>query len=727
MAFQVTKEFIPEQAVSGKLDQCLLRIKVLTTSLTFQFWPQEQIKLILRSIEMLRHPRFNLALIFLLFCLLLTAADNTPVAVKSDNKLDDSDILAEYDGGTITRKDLELKISKLPPQYQPRYRTVDGQIEVLNITAVEEAFFQKAKQMGLDKDPTVLERIQATEKRYYMQEFYKRNVTDLVILSDADLLDYYNQNLSSFFLNPYIAIDYLQVADEAEGKKALAELKKGHSFAEVSEKYNQNTYAKGLKGVVKNIRLNGNIPGVGNDLELETLIGKTKVDTLNFVGPVQTTTGWHIFRTTELVEGRQKKFEEVKPEIEQRLRPLKDREALDKLIAGLKIKYKVTVDSAMVNVIDLRERKNNAGILENVILTSSDPSLKMTVKQILDNFDKVPPQEQIFVIKGGGVTQLIDQEVIQSLLYIEAKAQHYEQYFTDNVDYQAAKRSFILRSAYEKLVVNTIEVSPEEIQQRYDREIEQYANPASRSIEVLFFENQKAANKAWSKFRSAHKKNNEKKMQEIIKKYSLKPEAAVLDNQFQNGIVTGIGNDQEFSKMIWDNPIGYLSPVFTAARGDIVFFRILKETPKSYKPLVEVEPRIYGMIKKDREKSRQDQVSEDLFVEFNLKKYPERVKLNMTADELFTQADTAARNRNFKDAIVYYDQIISNFKNNNDDYKASFMKAFLVAEEMKQTDLALQLFKDFLQKYPSGDLNESASFMIDSLEGKIPEMIEGME
>jgi len=114
-------------------------------------------------------------------------------------------------------------------------------------------------------------------------------------------------------------------------------------------------------------------------------------------------------------------------------------------------------------------------------------------------------------------------------------------------------------------------------------------------------------------------------------------------------------------------------------------------------------------------------------VEFNMKKYPERIKLMMTAQELFDQADNAARQRNFKDAIVFYDQIISNFKNNTDDYKASFMKAFLVAEEIKNTDLALQLFQEFLAKYPSGDLNESAKFMIDSLQGKIPDEIEGLE
>lgn len=671
--------------------------------------------------------RFSLGLIFLLVCLLLNAADNAPVAVTSDNRINDSDILAEYDGGQITRKDIQTKISKLPPNYQSRYQTVDGQIEVLNITATEEAFYAKAKQMGLEKDPTVLERIGSVEKRFYIQEFYKRNVTDLVVLSDADLQEYYNNNLQSFYLNPYISIDYIQVSDEAEGKKALAELKRGVSFAEVSNKYNQNVYAKGLLGSIKNIRLNGNIPGVGNDPELEALIAKSKVDENNYYGPIQTSTGWHIFRTMEWVDGRQKEFAEVKPEIEQRLRPLKERDMLNALVDKIKLKFAVVVDSSMVNVIDLKNRDLNKDILNNIIVNSTRENLRLTVSQILDNYDKLAPQEQIFITKGGGVNQLIDSELIQNLLYEEAKANGYEKYFVDNEDYKAMKRSFILRKAYEQLVVNTIQVDSTEVAARYDRDKEQYATPAYRTIEVLFFANKKAADKAWRKYNSAYKKKNEKKMQEIIAKYSQKPESAILDNQYNNGVVTGFGNEADFSNMIWKNPVGYLSPVFTAARGDIVFFRTIKETPKTYKPLIEAEPRIYGIIKQEKEKARQDKVSEELFVEFNMRKYPERVRLTLTAEELFTQADNAARQRNFKDAIVFYDQIIKTYNNGSDDYKASFMKAFLVAEELKNPDMALKMFKDFLIQFPEGDLNESARFMIDSLEGNIPDAIEQIE
>jgi hypothetical protein len=101
--------------------------------------------------------------------------------------------------------------------------------------------------MGLENDPVVLERMAAVEKHFYVQEYYKRNVSDVVVLTDDDKLAYYNQNLSQFYQFPYVTIDYIQAENEEMANKALAELKNGVSFADVSDKYNQNTYAKGLK------------------------------------------------------------------------------------------------------------------------------------------------------------------------------------------------------------------------------------------------------------------------------------------------------------------------------------------------------------------------------------------------------------------------------------------------------------------------------------------------
>ena len=658
----------------------------------------------------------------LMFTVMLVAADTEAKAVSNSNLLQESDILAEYDGGRILREDILNKINKLPEMHRGRFLTTSGQLQVLDIVATEEIFYQKALDMGIDQAPEVLEHLSELTDRFYLQEYYKRNVTDLVELTDEDLQQYYNENLEQFYQSPNITIFYIQTATEQDALDAKAELEAGASFADVSDKYNQNTYSKGLKGVIKNIRLNGNIPGVGNDYELENFIKESEVDQEAVNGPFQTEMGWHIFRTTTWIPGRQKLYDEVKLEVEQRLRPLKDKELLDEVRRNLKQKYSVSIDSSLVEQINLLEKSKNSEIEFDLVVSSPNNELKLTVQQILIEFEKMSPQEQIFYTRGEGAIALIEQKLIQKLFLLDAKALGYEQYFNENEDYNAMQKNIILRKTFEKLVIEQVEVSDEEVKARYELNKENYTIPAHRSIQVLFFEDHKTANKAWRKFNKAHKKNKEKDIEKIIQKYSTKPSKSIYENQYNNGVVTGLMQDEEFSKRIWDNPVGYLSDVFEAANGDIIFFRTISETPKSYRPAVEVEPRIFKEIKQEKERTMQETVTEELAVEYNLKKYPERIKLTLSAEKLFEFADNASRNRNFKDATIFYDQIIENFPNGEDDYKASFMKAFLVAEEMKDNNQALQLFRAFLETYPEGELHESAQFMIDSLEGNLNDM-----
>jgi hypothetical protein len=232
-----------------------------------------------------------LSLVLVFTTVLAVKNSNSSKSAKNDElavtkpAVPEADILAEYDGGIITKQDLDDRISKIPPQAQGRYKTVDGQSQILDMMVVEDVFYQKAKEMNLLNDPTVLDKINAARKQVLIQEFYKRNVNDQVKLTEAEKQDYYEQNKKDFFVQPNITILYIQAEDEAAANKAMNELKKGTPFIDVSNKYSQNSYAKSINGKIKNIRLNGYIPGIGNDAELEEIIKNSPVDTLNYIGP----------------------------------------------------------------------------------------------------------------------------------------------------------------------------------------------------------------------------------------------------------------------------------------------------------------------------------------------------------------------------------------------------------------------------------------------------------
>jgi len=116
----------------------------------------------------------------------------------------ESDILAEFTGGVITKKDLEAKITKLPAQVQSRYKTVDGQIQILDMMVVEEVFYQKAKELNVMSMPDVQDKITNSKKHLLVQEFYKRNITDKVNMTEADKQEYFRQknHISSLLMKP---------------------------------------------------------------------------------------------------------------------------------------------------------------------------------------------------------------------------------------------------------------------------------------------------------------------------------------------------------------------------------------------------------------------------------------------------------------------------------------------------------------------------------------------
>lgn len=651
-------------------------------------------------------------------------AQNGPVPVKDNNLLKETDILAEYTGGVITRQNLDDKISKIPPNAQGRYRTVEGQIQVLDIMAVEEAFMAKAIQMGVDKDPDVLQKINDGKRQFLIQDYYTTNITNLLVITEADKLDYYNNNLAVFYQFPNVAIEHIQTADSAAALLALKEIQNGESFAAVSDKYNTNTYSKGLKGVIKNIRMNGNVPGIGNDFDLEKAINAASGELNVLKGPVQTSTGWHIFRVTEYVAGRQKAYEEVLPEVEQRVRPQIENRMLENLTSNLKLKYSAVTDSTLLASIDLLN-PNKEGVDPSAkIVSATDPAIEITVQQLRDIFSRISDQEKMFYTKGGGVQQLLNNELVRNLLYVDALKSGYEQNISDNPEFIQMKRYYMLNSTFKKLVLDKVVVSPEEIKAYYDAHTADYTTPGYRSVQILWFKDEATANHVRRKVERALDRKDEDRIQRLIEQYSDNPGLSVLDNLYNNGVVTGIGPDANFSKLVWDNPMNYLSPVFKTTRGDIVFFRNLSESAATVRTQTELEPQIYGKLKKEKEAVQQEGVTQQLFQEFNMRKYPERITLLLSAEELFRLADDAARNRNFNDAVTYYDQITANYRNGVDDYKAAFMKAFIVAEELKNTSLALDLFKSFLRQYPQGELNESAQFMIDTLEGKSELIIE---
>ncbi|HNW99916.1 MAG TPA: peptidyl-prolyl cis-trans isomerase [Candidatus Cloacimonadota bacterium] len=627
-----------------------------------------------------------------------------------------SPIVADYKGGVITRADVEERIAKIPAQYQPQYQTTQGMGKILDMMATEVVFYQKALKEGLDKDPTLIQKMNDGLKPLFMQEYYQRNIQKRVQISPADKETYYNQNKKKYFDSPNTTIAYLQTSDKKDADKAIAALRKGMSFAEAVKEFSTNKYSKELQGKIKNIRSNGYIPGVGNDTGLDSLITSAVADSTTLYGPYQTSNGFHIFKVMSRVPGRQKTFEEVAGDIENKIRPTKENDLTKFVVDSLKTVYQIKINNSVLDSLNQKNDKLSNDLMNQKLVTSNDPSLDLTAKDFLDIMKSLSPQEQMMFTKGSGKTQFLDQVLTRNLFAAEAKRLNYDKLLANTDNYIQTKRYVLLQQIYTDLVLNAIKITNEDKQQYYNQNKELFAIQPNRKIQQLTFLKEDEAKKMRTKYVGLLKKHKNDAILDMIRKSSTKPEQdGNIDNIYRNNIIPGIGTDSTYSQMVWKTPLNETSPVFKNSKGNFVFLTVLADNPITYRSFNEVEPRIELALKKDKEKEKRDSVTQDLKTEFNFKEYPERLEVTRTAKEYFDMADTAARNQKYSDAISSYDEIIKRYANGTDDYKAMFMKGFLLAEEMKKTDEAVKVFETFLSKYKQGELNESAKYMLDEL------------
>lgn len=97
-------------------------------------------------------------------------------------------------------------------------------------------------------------------------------------------------------------------------------------------------------------------------------------------------------------------------------------------------------------------------------------------------------------------------------------------------------------------------------------------------------------------------------------------------------------------------------------------------------------------------------------------------KDSMSPKYLYKASDLCMNTGQSPDAIIFLDQIISDYPDFKKLPEAYFLKAFIYDDKIKNLDKARKAYIDFIQKFPKHDLVNDARISMDNL-GKTPEQI----
>jgi len=188
-----------------------------------------------------------------------------------------------------------------------------------------ELLAREAKKKGLDKSADIKTQMDLAAQtilvRAYVNDWVKNNP-----IPDADLHKEYDVIKTQIGDKEY-KISHILVEKEDEAKEIIADLQKGQKFADLAKARSKDPGSKDKGG-----DLDWNAPANFVKPFADAVIAtpKGKFTTV----PVQTQFGWHVIMVEDVRPAKVPSFEEVKPQLTQRMQP----QYLDKYFKELRAK-----------------------------------------------------------------------------------------------------------------------------------------------------------------------------------------------------------------------------------------------------------------------------------------------------------------------------------------------------------------------------------------------------
>lgn len=424
---------------------------------------------------------------------------------------------------------------------------------------------------------------------------------------------------------------------------------------------------------------------------------------------------------------KERTFEEAEKLIEANLKPEKENKFIEAKKLELFNKFNVEINYDILLSINIESPDSNEIIINEKVISSSNPEIEKTVGDIITHIDILPKRTQAALRSEVGIKNYIENIVQSYVFYVEALENDFNKNPNIIKIVDQIERNMALRTIYNTLVVEAIDTGEDRLVEYYNENIDQFSTLAYRKIQTFGFDTKKTAAKMRKEVKKLIKKQKDEEINALIKENSVYPASdGILDHIYRNDIIPGIGKDKVYCDMVWATKPGKLSTIFQNSKEKFVFLRILEDITATATPFEEVKDKVKKTLMRTLSKEKFESVKQELETKYALNKYPEKMVVKLSAEEYFNKAEAAQKRKRFNDAIFYYDEVIKYHKNNQDDCKAMFMKGFLFAEELKNKEKAIEIFEKFLELYPEGDLTESAQYMLSSLKNN-EDMIESIE
>lgn len=639
-----------------------------------------------------------------------------------EKQKDTSQILAQWDQGTITEKEFTARVDQIPEFYRPRGGfTVEQKQKYLDDYAIEEIFYLEALSKGMDKTQSAVDFYRQNAERIILDQYNKDEIKNKIKPTDAELMAFYEAHKDDFYKkSPTATLLYIETKTKADADAAYQELVSGKDFVEVMNTYSVNENINKKGGKITNIRKGGYIPNIGRSDLLDSLIFVAEVD--DIIPPVEFNDSFHLVQVAELDLSTIRPYDQVEKDVQSRYMSEKEQERRQEILDRLTKKYIISVDTLAVQDVNFQEADTSDVAGSVVLIASSDPELVYTASDFAREVKNFPAERKQLFGEVQAKVDFINEKAKSNLLYHDAIKKGYEKHPEIAEDLRRAKMIGALREYYKQFVVDAAVVPEDEIVATYEADKDaRYLNKPHVKVQEFACENEVTADFVLFKAKEA---TTDDELNSLVQEYCVKTKNdGIIGPIYEGGIIPAVGKDDTYLEKVFSTPEGSFSDVFEDVKGNWVFFKVVEFTPKSYRSIDDVRNEIETNLMRKAQQDLFENLKTEMRQKYNLVVYPDRLEEKFPVDSLFTLAEEAMTQKNYARANYYYDKVIADYANGQDDYKAKFMKGFIYSEYLKRDEAAIEMFEEVLTYPKEGaatdtTLHPSARYMLKALTGE---------
>jgi len=268
-------------------------------------------------------------------------------------------VVAKGKGIAITSDDFKARLDEQSPFIRARYTTLDRKKEFLDNLVRFEVLAHEAERQGLARDPDV----QQTLKKVMVQKLVQKNFQDMSGAKDvpeADLTKYYEEHKDEYQRPRKVRLSAIvfngtDAKKVAAAKKAVAKVKAEEAkknmlaFGQAVAEFSEDPATKATAGDL----------GYKSKDELEKAYGRAFAETASALkdgemsGVLTADKGVYVLKATGHQEELNRTFDQVKPQIQNKLFRERKTKEFDEWLKHLKEQAKITVDDKALEAIQV--------------------------------------------------------------------------------------------------------------------------------------------------------------------------------------------------------------------------------------------------------------------------------------------------------------------------------------------------------------------------------------